>query len=87
MDLVYNSFEPDVEARRQHRHHDHLPRLHGFTPPCSRGTSLVLHYHNHSVTAGTDIPLVIPHRRCCSASSSWARRLVRLRTYITGKFD
>ena len=28
---------------------------------------MILHYRNHGVTAGTDIPLVIPHSACCSA--------------------
>lgn len=47
-----------------------------------------LHYRLHSVTAGTDIPLVIPHTAVLFGFSLMALTvLVRLRAYITGQFD
>lgn len=49
---------------------------------------LLLHYHNHGVTAGTDIPLVIPHAALLFGFSFMAlAALLRIRSYITGKFD
>ncbi|MGE5164175.1 MAG: TRAP transporter small permease [Sphingobacteriales bacterium] len=49
---------------------------------------LVLHYHNHSVTAGTDIPLVIPHAAVLFGFSFMAlAAVVRIRSYISGKFE
>jgi len=49
---------------------------------------LVLHYRNHSVTAGTDIPLVIPHAAVLFGFSFMAlAAVVRIRSYITGKFE
>lgn len=47
-----------------------------------------LHYRNGGVTAGTDIPLAIPHFAVLFGFSFMAVAvLVRLRAYITGKFD
>jgi TRAP-type C4-dicarboxylate transport system permease small subunit len=49
---------------------------------------LLLHYRNHSVTAGTDIPLVIPHAAVFFGFSFMAiAAVVRIRSYITGKFE
>jgi len=49
---------------------------------------VLLHYRNHGVTAGTDIPLVIPHSALVFGFGFMAvAAIVRLRSYITGKFD
>lgn len=49
---------------------------------------LELHYRNGSVTAATGIPLVIPHSAVLFGFGFMALALiVRLRAYITGKFD
>jgi TRAP-type C4-dicarboxylate transport system permease small subunit len=49
---------------------------------------VMLHYRNHGVTAGTDIPLVIPHTALLFGFSFMAlAALLRIRSYITGKFD
>jgi TRAP-type C4-dicarboxylate transport system permease small subunit len=49
---------------------------------------VLLHYRNHGVTAGTDIPLIIPHTAVLFGFSIMAVTVfVRLRSYITGKFD
>lgn len=48
----------------------------------------MLHYRNHGVTAGTDIPLVIPHSAVLFGFSFMAlAAILRIRSYITGKFD
>jgi TRAP-type C4-dicarboxylate transport system permease small subunit len=47
-----------------------------------------LHYRNHGVTAGTEIPLVIPHSALLFGFSFMALAvIVRFRSYVTGKFD
>lgn len=47
-----------------------------------------LHYLNHGVTAGTEIPLVIPHAALLFGFSFMAlAAIVRFRSYVTGKFD
>lgn len=47
-----------------------------------------LHYLTHGVTAGTDIPLVIPHAALLFGFSFMAAAaIVRLPSYISGKFD
>ncbi len=47
-----------------------------------------LYYRNHGVTAGTDIPLVIPHTALLFGFTFMAlAAIVRIRSYITGKFD
>ena len=47
-----------------------------------------LHYLTHGVTAGTNIPLVIPHSALLFGFSFMAlAAIVRLRSYVTGKFD
>ncbi len=49
---------------------------------------IALHYRNHGVTAGTDIPLVIPHAALLFGFSFMAlAAILRIRSYITGKFD
>lgn len=49
---------------------------------------VALHYHNHGVTAGTDIPLVIPTSALLFGFSFIAlAAIVRSRSYISGKFD
>jgi TRAP-type C4-dicarboxylate transport system permease small subunit len=49
---------------------------------------VALHFHNHSVTAGTDIPLVIPTASLTFGFGFIAlAAIVRFRSYITGKFD
>ena len=49
---------------------------------------VALHYHNSSVTAGTGIPLVIPHSAVLFGFAYMAAAvLVRLPAYITGRFD
>lgn len=52
------------------------------------GKIVALHLHNHSVTAGTGIPLVIPTSALLFGFSFMAlAAIVRFRSYITGKFD
>jgi TRAP-type C4-dicarboxylate transport system permease small subunit len=47
-----------------------------------------LHYLTHGVTAGTNIPLVIPHSSLLFGFSFMAlAAIVRLRCYVTGRFD
>jgi TRAP-type C4-dicarboxylate transport system permease small subunit len=47
-----------------------------------------LYYRTHGVTAGTDIPLVIPHSALMFGFAFMAlAAMVRFRSYITGKFD
>ena len=47
-----------------------------------------LHYMTSGVTAGTNIPLVIPHSALLFGFSFMAAAaLVRLPSYISGKFD
>jgi TRAP-type transport system small permease protein len=47
-----------------------------------------LHYLNHGVTAGTDIPLVIPHSALLFGFTFMALAvIVRFWAYIAGKFD
>lgn len=49
---------------------------------------IALHYRHHGVTAGTDIPLVIPHSALLFGFSFMAlAAILRIRSYITGKFD
>jgi len=47
-----------------------------------------LHYLTSGVTAGTNIPLVVPHSALLFGFSFMAlAAIVRLRSYVTGKFD
>lgn len=47
-----------------------------------------LHYRTHGVTAATDIPLVIPHSAVLFGFIFMTlAALVRIRSYVTGKFD
>jgi len=49
---------------------------------------VMLHYRNHGVTAGTDIPLVFPHAALLFGFSFMAlAALVRIRSYISGRFE
>lgn len=49
---------------------------------------VALHFHNRAVTAGTDIPLVIPTSSLTFGFSFIAlAAIVRFRSYITGQFD
>ena len=49
---------------------------------------VLLHYRTHGVTAGTNIPLVIPHAALLFGFSFMAAAaIVRFRAYVTGKFD
>jgi C4-dicarboxylate transporter DctQ subunit len=49
---------------------------------------VMLHYRNHGVTAGTDIPLVFPHMALLFGFSFMAlAALVRIRSYISGRFE
>jgi TRAP-type C4-dicarboxylate transport system permease small subunit len=51
-------------------------------------TVVKLHYLTHGVTAGTNIPLVIPHSALLFGFSFMAAAaIVRLPSYISGKFD
>ena len=51
-------------------------------------TVVKLHYLTHGVTAGTNIPLVIPHSALLFGFSYMAAAaLVRLPSYISGKFE
>ena len=47
-----------------------------------------LHYRTHGVTAATEIPLVIPHSALLFGFGFIAlAAIVRVRSYLTGKFD
>jgi TRAP-type C4-dicarboxylate transport system permease small subunit len=47
-----------------------------------------LHWRNHGVTAGTDIPLVIPHFALLFGFTFMAiAAILRIRSYVTGRFD
>lgn len=49
---------------------------------------VMLHYRNHGVTAGTDIPLVFPHIALLFGFSFMAlAAMVRIRSYISGRFE
>lgn len=49
---------------------------------------VALHLHNHSVTAGTGIPLVFPTAALLFGFSFMAlAAVVRVRSYISGEFD
>lgn len=51
-------------------------------------TVVKLHYLTHGVTAGTNIPLVIPHSALLFGFAFMAAAaIVRLPSYISGKFD
>lgn len=49
---------------------------------------IALHVRNHAVTGGTDIPLVYPHTALLFGFTFMAAAaIVRIRAYVTGKFD
>jgi TRAP-type C4-dicarboxylate transport system permease small subunit len=49
---------------------------------------VAVHYRNHGVTAGTDIPLVIPHSALLFGFSYMAlAAILRIRSYISGRFE
>jgi TRAP-type C4-dicarboxylate transport system permease small subunit len=87
MDLVYNSFGPKLKIAINTAITVTLLGCIAFTSLQSWRV-LVVHYRNHGVTAGTDIPLVIPHSAVLVGFVFMGLAvLVRLRNYITGKFD
>lgn len=87
MDLVYNSFGPKMKIAINTAITVTFLGCIAFTSLQSWRV-LLLHSHNHSVTAGTDIPLVIPHSAVFFGFVLMGVAvLVRLRNYITGKFD
>jgi len=87
MDLVYNSFGPKLKMAINTAITAVFLACICFTALQSWRV-LVLHYRNHGVTAGTDIPLVIPHAAVFFGFVMMGVAvLVRLRNYITGKFD
>ncbi len=87
MDLVYNSFGPKLKIAINTAITITLLGCICFTSLQSWRV-LVVHYHNNSVTAGTDIPLVIPHSAVFFGFVLMGVAVVvRLRNYITGKFD
>lgn len=87
MDLVYNSFGPKLKIAINIAITITLLGCIAFTSLQSWRV-LVVHYRNHGVTAGTDIPLVIPHSAVLVGFVFMGLAvLVRLRNYITGKFD
>lgn len=87
MDLVYNSFGPKLKIAVNTAITIAFLGCICFTSLQSWRV-LVLHYRNHGVTAGTDIPLVIPHAAVLFGFVFMGVAVVvRLRNYITGKFD
>jgi TRAP-type C4-dicarboxylate transport system permease small subunit len=87
MDLIYNSFKPRMKIVINIAVTVLFLACTIFTAAQSWQVVL-LHYRNHGVTAGTDIPLIIPHTAVLFGFSMMAVTVfVRLRSYITGKFD
>jgi TRAP-type C4-dicarboxylate transport system permease small subunit len=87
MDLVYNAFGSKVKIAVNIVITITLLGCICFTALQSWRV-LVLHYRNHGMTAGTDIPLVVPHAAVFFGFVLMGLAvLVRLRNYITGKFD
>ena len=88
MDLIYTHVQPTGEDRHQCRRHRRVPRLHDIYRRAVVAGRLDALSQYHGVTAGTDIPLVIPQTAVLFGFSLMALTvLVRLRAYITGKFD
>jgi TRAP-type C4-dicarboxylate transport system permease small subunit len=87
MDLIYSTFKPPVKIAINIAVTVTLLACTIFTAVQSWQVVL-LHFRNSAVTAGTDIPLVIPHTAVLLGFSLMALTvLVRLRAYITGQFD
>jgi TRAP-type C4-dicarboxylate transport system permease small subunit len=87
MDLIYSTFKPQLKVAINIAVTLTFLACTIFTAVQSWHV-VTLHYRNHAVTAGTDIPLVIPHFAVLFGFSLMALTvLVRLRAYITGRFD
>lgn len=87
MDLVYSSFGPRAKVAVNIAITLTFLACVSFTALQSWRV-LVVHYRNHGMTAGTDIPLVIPHAAVLVGFVGMGIAvLVRLRNYITGRFD
>jgi TRAP-type C4-dicarboxylate transport system permease small subunit len=87
MDLVYNSFGPKLKIAVNIAITVVFLGCVSFTSLQSWKV-LMVHYRHHGVTAGTDIPLIIPHSAVLFGFVLMGVAvLVRLRNYITGKFD
>ena len=87
MDLVFSRMPPDVQ--RVVRVAIALALIVCTTYTAVQSWKVVaLHYLTGGVTAGTNIPLVIPHSALLFGFSFMAlAAVVRLRSYVTGKFD
>lgn len=87
MDLVYNTLKPPLKIAINCLITATFLVCTIFTVVQSWKV-LALHYRNHSVTAATGIPLVIPHAAVLFGFGFMALAvIVRLHAYITGKFD
>jgi len=87
MDLVYNIMKPQLKIAINCLITATFLACCIFTVTQSWKV-LTLHYRNDAVTAATEIPLVIPHSALLFGFSFMTIAvLVRLRNYITGKFD
>jgi TRAP-type transport system small permease protein len=87
MDLIYSTFKPQVKVAINIVVTISFLVCTVFTAVQSWKV-VALHYRTHGVTAGTDIPLVIPHFAVLFGFTLMAVTvLVRLRCYITGRFD
>ena len=87
MDLLYSNMPPALKLAVNIAIASMLVACSIFT--ASESWKIVtLHVHNHSVTAGTSIPLVIPTAAILFGFSFIAlAAIVRVRSYIRGKFD
>ena len=87
MDLIYNTFKPQVKMIINIAVTVTFLFCMIFTAVQSWHV-VTLHYRNHAVTAGTAIPLIIPHTAVLFGFTLMAVTvLVRLRAYIFGRFD
>src|SRR5690349_7785261 len=87
MDLVYNGMSPLLKRIVNIAIALTLIACTSFTAIQSWKV-VMLHYRNHGVTAGTDIPLVIPHTALLFGFIFMTvAAVLRIRSYITGKFD
>ena len=87
MDLVYNGMSPPLKRIVNVAVAITLIACTSFTAVQSWKV-VMLHYRNHGVTAGTDIPLVIPHTALLFGFTFMTiAAVLRIRSYITGKFD
>ena len=87
MDLIYNTLKPPLKIAVNCMITVTFLVCAVFTAVESWKV-LLLHYRNGSVTAATGIPLVLPHSAVLFGFGFMALAvIVRLRAYITGKFD